>query len=88
MSLTCHSDWEIKNAYRILVMTLHCESQDSMVIVTTKLYARQHGIGLWWPMGRNFFPLHTDWLWGAHPSFSPMGGWGVEAYLHCRYVGI
>jgi hypothetical protein len=42
MSLTCYSDWEIKNAYRILVMALHCDCQDSMIIVTTKLYSRQH----------------------------------------------
>jgi len=39
-----------------LIMTHHCECQDSMVIVSTKLYARQHGIGLWWPVGRIFFP--------------------------------
>lgn len=55
MNLTCYSDWEIKNAYRILVVTLHWESQDSMVIVATKLYVRQHGIGLEWPVGNIFF---------------------------------
>jgi len=75
MSLTCYSDWEIKNAYRILVIMHHFECKDSMVIVASKLCARQHGIGLWWPVGRIFFPLHTDWLWGPSISMSSCHGY-------------